>query len=550
MRGTLQILLFCFFMPILAMGQTEQGEIEDSQIEIRKDIAIKLPETAKPVEKINTPLKPVVAEPLTYSYTDYKLNLPDVDSKVKVITMKTDPLNEIFGTKVSGGIGTYFTTYLEGWHTAKRSDKIDYGIHFKHLAAANGPSSVNKSGSGNNKLEAWSTYYQEKFQISGDLAYNRDRYNFFGYRFSGTEREIKSDSLKQVFTNIRFRASIGNMHLNKDFVYKAGFEYSNFANSFNANESEIIIKGEGSYTLNKDSKLVFGTENSLIQYQDTTNLSRTLFQFRPAYSYSKNKLGIVAGVNVALDNDSLANNSPFRIYPNVQASYTLVPNKLTLYSGVTGDTRKRSLRLLTAENPWLAPKTTLSNSDEKVNAYIGLKGSSKDGFNWNLQTGYKSVSNFLTYLNSPTDSAKFLTVYDRGNCGIFNIAASAGYSNAQGFKMGLGFDYNNYSLDKLKQAWQIPAMQSNVMIGYLHKQKIGADLWVKTYSNLKTLQPSNGKEIELKGFVDLDLRLNYKLSDKGSVFVMADNLLSQKKQRYLYYQTRGIMLMAGGSYSF
>ncbi|MFY8035254.1 MAG: hypothetical protein ACOVMN_12095, partial [Flexibacteraceae bacterium] len=207
MRGISLLCCICFLVPFWAFAQ---GEIEDTQIEIRKDIAIKLPEVAKPVDKINTPLKPVAPEPQTYSYTDYKLNLPDVDSKVKVITIKPDPLNQLYATRVSAGIGTYFTTYLEAWHTAKRSDKTDYGVHFKHLAAGSGPSSVNKSGSGTNRLEAYTRYFNEKYIVTGDLMYNRERFNFYGYRFNGAEKEISDDSIRQVFNNIRFRASISN----------------------------------------------------------------------------------------------------------------------------------------------------------------------------------------------------------------------------------------------------------------------------------------------------------------------------------------------------
>ena len=547
MRSTTIIFFICLLIPFLAAAQ---GEIEDTQIEIRKDIAIKLPEVIKPIDKINTPLKPIAPEPQTYSYTDYKLNLPDVDSKVKVITIKPEPLDQLYATRVSGGIGTYFTTYLEGWHSAKRSDKTDYGVHFKHLAAGSGPSSVNKSGSNNNRIEAYTRYFNQKYVVSGDLMFNRDRYNFYGYRFNGNEKEISADSLKQSFNTIRFRAAITNNNTKDKFQYLGGIEFNNLTTAADATETEFIIKGEGSYPINKESAIVFGTENSIIQYKDTTNLSRTLLQFKPAYQYNKGKFGVRAGLNLAVDNDSLEESNGFRVYPNIEANYQIIPQQLTLFGGVTGDTKKSTLKSLTSENPWLGIKTVVSNQDEKINIYAGLKGSTKNGISWSLQSGYQSVSNFITYLNKPADSAKFLVVYDRGNTSIINVKGSLGYEHKNGFKAGVNLNYNNFTTDKLKAAYHIPAFQSGIYAGYLYKNKIGANLNLTTYSSMKTLSPTTGNEVDLKGFTDLDLKINYNLSSRGSVFLLVDNLLSQKNERYLYYQTRGIMLMIGGSYSF
>jgi hypothetical protein len=234
----------------------------------------------------------------------------------------------------------------------------------------------------------------------------------------------------------------------------------------------------------------------------------------------------------------------------VVANYSIIPQQLTVFGGITGDTRKRTLKSLTAENPWLGVKTVISNQDEKINIYAGLKGSTKSGLSWSLQGGYQSVSNFLVYLNTPTDSAKFSTVYDRGNTSIVNVNGSLGYEHKSGFMSGLNLNYNNFNTDKLKAAYHIPAFQTALSVGYLHKNKIGANLNLTSYSKMKTLSPTTGAEVDLKGFVDLDLKITYHLSDRGNVFILTDNLLSQKNERYLYYQTRGIMLMIGGNYSF
>jgi hypothetical protein len=62
-------------------------------------------------------------------------------------------------------------------------------------------------------------------------------------------------------------------------------------------------------------------------------------------------------------------------------------------------------------------------------------------------------------------------------------------------------------------------------------------------------EPRLGTIAELKGLTDIDLKIDYKFSEKFSVFLEMDNILSQKNQRYLYYQNRGLLVLLGASAS-
>ena len=62
--------------------------------------------------------------------------------------------------------------------------------------------------------------------------------------------------------------------------------------------------------------------------------------------------------------------------------------------------------------------------------------------------------------------------------------------------------------------------------------------------------PTDFAPVELDAIVDLNAKLEYKVSDQFGAFVSANNLIGNNYQRFLNYQTRGIQFMAGFSYVF
>jgi outer membrane cobalamin receptor len=69
----------------------------------------------------------------------------------------------------------------------------------------------------------------------------------------------------------------------------------------------------------------------------------------------------------------------------------------------------------------------------------------------------------------------------------------------------------------------------------------------RTALDLTTL-PST--EVDMDAFVDLNLGVDYKLTDQFSVFLSLTNLLNQQYQRYYHYPVNGIQIMGGLMYKF
>jgi outer membrane receptor protein involved in Fe transport len=110
--------------------------------------------------------------------------------------------------------------------------------------------------------------------------------------------------------------------------------------------------------------------------------------------------------------------------------------------------------------------------------------------------------------------------------------------------------YNAWKTDVIAAAWHRPSFQSSMGIQYNLKQKIYFNAEMYYISGLQGINLESNRTVKLKNIADLSLKTEYRFSKTFSAFVELNNLLSQKYQRYTYYQVKGFNVLAGLTYSF
>ncbi|MFL5729806.1 MAG: hypothetical protein ACJ75J_10005, partial [Cytophagaceae bacterium] len=190
----------------------------------------------KNFEKIKIEAPKQVTVPQVYNTENVTLNLPRLETKIKVNPIKPTPPPALYGNYVKAGFGNYTTPYLEGFVNSKRSETGLYGLHVKHYSSQNGP--VKNSGFSDNKADVYGRYFAEKFTLKGNLNYSRSRYNFYGYN---QEQPVSKDSLKQVFNIFSAVAGIENQKKDSRLQYDFNLGYYNFMDHYKARESEFLF---------------------------------------------------------------------------------------------------------------------------------------------------------------------------------------------------------------------------------------------------------------------------------------------------------------------
>lgn len=479
-----------------------------------------------------------------YDIRDYTINPPRFDAKVKIPTMPVDSISPILPGYAKFGVGNYGTVLGEFYYTNKRSSKYSYGTHFKHLSSAKG--SLMNSGTGQDVLEFFGSSYGKTTTVNGHISYSNNRYRYYG--LPQIEAVNNKDSIKQTYQ--LFHAGINTIKtkVGDKFTYSSGVDLYYLATKLNAKEFEIALKGRGDYKINDTRSGALDLSLSSANRKDSSTLNRILFQLKPTYKLVEDNWDLTVGANINYSSDTLKGSKGLHLYPVVHANYNYIPGKVLLFAGIGGGMDKNTYRTFVQENPFLGSDAPLAHTNKKFDLYAGSTGNINNKVSYKIQMSYKAYTNQYFFTNSVSDSSRFTALYDKA--GVFGLDGGLFYDLSQAWRVSANMIYNAWKTDVLAQAWHRPAFQSSIGVQYNLKRKIYFNAEMYYLSGIQGLNLESNTPVKLKDIVDLSLKSEYRFSGSFSAFLEFNNILSQKYQRYLYYQVKGINVLAGLTYSF
>jgi len=508
----------------------------------KNTMKVELPEANRNFEKINYDYKQTPAAPQKYEATDVTIKLPELTTKINVVTIKQNTLAKLYGNYVKAGFGNYTSPYLEAFINNKRSETLAYGLHLKHFSSKNGP--VKKSGTSENLGDAYVRYFTKKSIVNAALAYTRDRFNLYGYDHA---KPIEKDTIKRLYNTFYLTAGVKSLDQSADLLYDARFSYYNFSNNKKAKEDEYLLNVAGEYKLDSDKTIKTDAVLSISNYKDSIKINRSFFQLKPALVYNIGKYRLTGGLNIAYTSDTV-NTEKVHLYPRLHADVDLIENSVTAFAGLDGEMQKNTWRSFVSQNPYLQSDVLLLHSNKSLELYGGIKGN-LSGIDYKVKLASINYNNLYFFNNSITDSSEFSILYDK-NTRVFNFEGDVSYQWEETFKLGLNVNYFNYNTGVLEKAWQRPSFISLISASYNLQKKIFINADIYYLSGLAGKNYISNKEVKLDGIFDLNLKADYKFSSAFSAFIEVNNIFSKKYQRYLYYPVKGINVLGGIAYSF
>ncbi len=525
-----------------------EGEIEKVEIEIVKERQIVLPKANRNFEKVPPrPVEPIKPE-ITYDFKNLNFTASDYNPSIRPLRLQQEQIAKLYGNYLSAGFGNYASPLLEAYLTNKRSKDKFYGLKFFHQSYGTGPVDKENSSSGNTELSLFGKAFSRYGTTAGFLKFENFRNRFYGYL---PDPLIKQSPEVQGYLIVSLGGSVENPK-NADFNYKLSGGFSYLDDKFKASESEVSLALESNYNLTEESKIVINSEYYLIARKDelVEAKPRHLFKVKPAYQFMViDNLKLTAGLNVALENDTIGKNKSFHVYPHVKAEYQL-SKSVEVYAAFTGDVDKVSLHTLAHENPWLDANIGIFNTNRTMEFLGGLKGKLGSKVAFGTGVSLANLKDLYFYKNNTADRARFITVYDEGNTQRTNLFGELSFSQTNKVRFSLRGDLFGYSTDKIEAAWHRPTyrMTINSSFNIVDKFLINADLM--TQGGAKALNVDTNTVLTLDPAFDLNLRLNYFVSPQFSVFLKGSNLLANEYQLYLNYPVRGLQILGGLTYVF
>jgi hypothetical protein len=261
----------------------------------------------------------------------------------------------------------------------------------------------------------------------------------------------------------------------------------------------------------------------------------------------------MAGVNMYFDNNR------FHFYPRAEAYYELFNKIIIPYLGLNGSIKKKTFGEFFKENPYVISSVSILNTNQKFYIYGGLRGKITSSVSFDFNGSHEQIENMPLFVNDTSFSFqnRFNVRYDKVT--VNSIYAAFTYAKVEKLNIRLSANYYQYSTTNELYAWNKPNFKLGLNIDYNLSNKflVGLNLYFVGERKAASLTPVAGINpeqgiyvINLKSYVDLNLKFEYRYTQRLSGFVTINNLLSAKYDLWHLYKVQPFFAMLGATYSF
>lgn len=492
-----------------------------------------------------------------YSLTDRKLELNSDINKLQAQEVAAEREAELINNYVKGGFGTAKTIFAEAYVNTGKDEAMQAGAYLQHLSQSG---KLNKQQSSQQRLSIFGRSIGETATLSGRVNFQRNGLYFYG--IDEVNPALNPNPEKQTLNFFEAEGEVVNKYTDDPdaFSYAAKVNGYIWSDKFSAKENSIVLNGYmnkriSSFNLGLAASAEFGGNKDSI-----TNVSNNILKLNPYIRLQTHGIKINAGINLVQE---FGDFSSTRIFPAVTADFTLIPDYLQIFGEVKGDVSRNSLKQYTDENPWLNSNIEIRNSVEKLSISGGIKGTGGPGFGYKAKIYHKRIEDMPLYVNSFSSFNKFDVIYDFGTMKLIGLEGELSVQVSDALKWTGRLNFEDYKPAAETQSWFKPQMRlsSDLLYNITKQISLTASVAIQDDSKAKVylaapanpyLIPDPLKEqvVTVKGFVDLGAGASYKINNQFSAFIKVNNLLDSSYSRFLYYQTIGMNIFGGISYSF
>ncbi len=519
---------------------------------------------------------------------------------LKAASIASAPKEETGYGLIRAGAGNYNKPYGEFFFNHLASKKSIFGIHAKHLSSngtikLEGDDRVDAPFS-NNEAEVYYNQFFRESVLSFNVNYDRDAFNYYGYPVNAVpdtlthpNQQINLFGTKQAFSQGGISVKLNNPSLEmNDPFFGFDFDYHYFSTKTGQVENfgKFVAHVQKPFSFATgllDAGVFYSLANNIVNRND--NLvdirQQSWLYLNPAVYFNKKSFNAKLGLKSWYITDNEVN-PQVRLTPDIVINFMPVKNIIKLYAGIDGNYINNYYSKIAYENPYVNPEHDVYNSFQKFRFFGGFDGKFASKTNFKIGFDYSTINNqpfyylheysFLEY--SPFQSSEasspnivdndFSILYDDIN--LLKINLEIIHRSSDKLDLLLSGNYYAYKLDLQTEAWNMPAWDATFSLGYKISEQLSlsADFFLigarkalikeTTYKYHDTASsipnPTTYKSYNLDTAFDMNLRGNYKITEKFSVFAQLNNFGVQQYQRWFGYPVQSLNFLGGVSYAF
>jgi hypothetical protein len=289
--------------------------------------------------------------------------------------------------------------------------------------------------------------------------------------------------------------------------------------------------------------------------QNNDTLNNLIVGINPSFEANGKKWHADIGVGATIDN--FKNKTRFYFYPQLNVNFNVYESMLVPYAGVNGGLIKNSFRSLSRENPFVDTTLSYTNTNNKYNAFVGLKGnlSSNTSYDAKVSYGqYDSLHYFVIDYSGPNQLYNhFDILYD--NTSLVTVSGELKHQLKEKINLIAKGNYYLYKPKNLTRAYHKPDFDLTFSGIYNLQSKIilRADIMIMGKQWALTQMQDTANTVSLKpkrlnGYVDANLEAEYRYSKMLSFFVRLNNIANQRYYRWENYPSQRFNAMIGLSF--
>ncbi|MBS1581634.1 MAG: hypothetical protein JST66_05470 [Bacteroidetes bacterium] len=511
---------------------------------------------------------------ITYEMLNVKGEVPARVDSIEAAKLKVEIAQQkLYKGFVKAGFGLYTTPLAEIYYDQTRARRNGYGLHYKHMSSNGGIDDVGPSDYSFNAADAFYNAYLGHHEVSGRFLYDRRRVSYYGYNATDSLENLllvapepPKDARKQVYNDIGFAVRLKSLYKDSTkLAHDVGLEVHNYANLSKSRELNLKLDArlgfeQGLETYGGD--ILIDNEayrGELGEGLGDFRQSGTLIGISPFVSTTNDKYLVKVGAGIYID---AFGETTFHFYPQAYAQYNLF-DVVMPYAGVDGQRVRNSFRSLTRENPWLTGAPLLANSSKAYDIYAGVRGSFSRDIGFDVRISKSRTKDRPLFVSTPYTFAgvgygdRFLIAYD--DVDQLDISGELRYSHDEHINVFGRIDVFSYDTDQQAEAWNLPSYRIGLGAVYDFQDKLllkveadflGARKAAAPVATVDDLVEHVPVTVDLDGYVDLHLGLEYRYTKRLSVFLDASNLSASKYERWYRYPVQRGLILGGATYAF
>jgi len=549
------LLLIALLIHVLVIAQPNNPEIT-----IFKAYDPKLPDVQKIME-----IPEITDSVQTKPDIRYELNSRRIPTQfeidpIKAANVKGEPLNKLNRGYARAGFGSYSSPYGELFYHNLRSRKYALGMHYRHFSSSGQIVERGYSGFSENALNLSGKSFIKKSTLTGGFQYKRDVVHYYGFNPEDTywlPFELNRENTRQRYQLVGMNVKLNDHYPVDSQAVKFGGEmnYYNFQELSGSRENVFGIGGGASFFFKGYDLKALLSLNYFDNQFTNGNQTDLYLTFRPQIRFTQDLWRLKAGLATFGASDS---SGGFRIAPELDFDLHLYKDIIIFNLGTESNFKRFNLRELAAENPFIVADPELGTSWSMFNIYAGFRGALSSRTSFNIRASYVKIENQAFFVNDTLAGGihKFQTIYD--DASLFEAKGEITHIMNEKIRLYARAHYRGYTPDVELRAWHIPALQMHYGVSYKIADKIEADIAIITRSRqfarslvlVDTLGIPQYEALELKGYADINLGIEYHYTKQLGMFLRINNLLNVRYERFYRYPIQRFNLHGGISYSF